>query len=299
MADPTLLFCVGATKAGTSWLYRMLHDHPECSLREVKEVHYWDTMDAANRSSVVSGMTGRRDELRRKREFAKSSGNAKWEANLKRNLRAYRGLLSMLTGERAGHQAYRDWLMENADDSTRLVADMTPAYSLLSEKELADMIAVQDNVKVVYLIRDPLDRLWSHVRMVSKRQDGADNVAETAPRRISRLIEGEGNRDILDRGDYRVVIEKLRAVVPAEDLMVLYTEEMLTEAGWEKLCAFLDISATGFDTERKVHEGTRAAMDEGLLGRTVQLLKDQYDWVAANVGPLPQKWQDNLARAHA
>ncbi|MDB5657806.1 MAG: hypothetical protein JWS10_421 [Cypionkella sp.] len=31
--QPTLLFCVGATKAGTSWLYDHLFAHPECHFR--------------------------------------------------------------------------------------------------------------------------------------------------------------------------------------------------------------------------------------------------------------------------
>ena len=41
MADPTLLICVGATKAGTSWMYRYLHDHEACYVRSVKECHYF------------------------------------------------------------------------------------------------------------------------------------------------------------------------------------------------------------------------------------------------------------------
>ena len=45
MSDPALLYCVGATKAGTSWFYRTLHAHPECHLRAVKEAHYWDSFD--------------------------------------------------------------------------------------------------------------------------------------------------------------------------------------------------------------------------------------------------------------
>ena len=43
--EPTLLFCVGAAKSGTTWLYRYLHDHPECHLRSIKELHFFDTID--------------------------------------------------------------------------------------------------------------------------------------------------------------------------------------------------------------------------------------------------------------
>ena len=46
MADPTLLICVGATKAGTSWMYRYLHDHEECFARSVKECHYFSTFNS-------------------------------------------------------------------------------------------------------------------------------------------------------------------------------------------------------------------------------------------------------------
>ena len=45
MSEATLMFGVGATKAGTSWLYRYLADHPECHLRSIKELHFFDALD--------------------------------------------------------------------------------------------------------------------------------------------------------------------------------------------------------------------------------------------------------------
>ena len=40
-----LFFCVGAAKAGTSWLHRQLSDHPECHFRAIKELHYFDALE--------------------------------------------------------------------------------------------------------------------------------------------------------------------------------------------------------------------------------------------------------------
>ena len=40
-----LFFCVGAAKAGTSWLYSQLAAHPECHFRAIKELHYFDAID--------------------------------------------------------------------------------------------------------------------------------------------------------------------------------------------------------------------------------------------------------------
>ena len=56
MADPTLLICVGATKAGTSWMYRYLHDHEAYYARSVKECHYFSTFNPKKLSATVEGL---------------------------------------------------------------------------------------------------------------------------------------------------------------------------------------------------------------------------------------------------
>ncbi|MEM8803647.1 MAG: hypothetical protein AAGF55_14030 [Pseudomonadota bacterium] len=40
-----LFFCVGAAKAGTSWLHKQLSAHPECHFRAIKELHYFDALE--------------------------------------------------------------------------------------------------------------------------------------------------------------------------------------------------------------------------------------------------------------
>ena len=34
--------CIGAQKAGTSWLYYTLKEHPDIEFPGEKEVHFWD-----------------------------------------------------------------------------------------------------------------------------------------------------------------------------------------------------------------------------------------------------------------
>jgi hypothetical protein len=44
--QPTFQICTGATKAGTSWLYRYFLGHPDCHLRAIKERHFFNSADA-------------------------------------------------------------------------------------------------------------------------------------------------------------------------------------------------------------------------------------------------------------
>src|SRR5436309_7536874 len=41
--------CVGAQKAGTSWVYQQLEPHPDFWMPPVKELHYLDTLNRARR----------------------------------------------------------------------------------------------------------------------------------------------------------------------------------------------------------------------------------------------------------
>src|SRR5438309_7414307 len=43
--------CVGAQKAGTTWLYRELESHPDFWMPPLKELHYFDQLSRVPRSS--------------------------------------------------------------------------------------------------------------------------------------------------------------------------------------------------------------------------------------------------------
>ncbi|MGB1236528.1 MAG: sulfotransferase family protein, partial [Planktomarina sp.] len=78
MPDPTLLICPGATKAGTSWLYRYLHDHSACQLRAVKELHYFDTFDGAEQGKKTAVLRNQVTNYQADRATAEAS-NIGWK----------------------------------------------------------------------------------------------------------------------------------------------------------------------------------------------------------------------------
>ena len=64
MADVTLLFGIGATKAGTSWLHAWLSGHPEVHLWPHKELHYFDALDDGRVMQQIDHICERRATLR-------------------------------------------------------------------------------------------------------------------------------------------------------------------------------------------------------------------------------------------
>jgi len=298
MSDPTLLYCVGATKAGTSALYRYLHDHDACKLPPVKEAHYWDTFDADLRDKQVVAYTRRLAELRDARVVAEVAGQGWKVKNMTRRIKSMTTLIDVLKGDRTDDLPYAAWLLDGADDAA-LVADMTPNYALVDDATLQRMADLSATTKFVYLMRDPIERLWSHVRMQARRFRQDDEVyAKKANNILWRVVNAGQETHLAERGDYAATVSKLRRVLPEGRLFVGFAETLFSVDGLKRLCAFLGITYQPFIAER-VHEGEAVQMREDLRAKVAAFLQEQYDWVAMNVAPLPDHWQQSLKRAQA
>ncbi len=96
-----------------------------------------------------------------------------WDWNRKRGPEWYRGLMT-------------------PPDPTHLAMDFTPEYSMMSEAEIADCKALNPGARVIYVLRDPLARAVSALRMhMLWRNNGAskDDV---------QITFGEGFLALLD-----------------------------------------------------------------------------------------------------
>src|SRR3712207_610972 len=121
--------CIGAQKAGTTWLYANLRAHPSIWLPSEKELHYFDEKRF------------RRLRLREKL-FARDDQALRWRRQLGRQLRARRRRRS-LAGARwdvryfFGHTG-DDWYMSLFEPGAgKLTGEITPAYSTLDEDGVA------------------------------------------------------------------------------------------------------------------------------------------------------------------
>ncbi|MFC0279719.1 sulfotransferase family protein [Falsigemmobacter intermedius] len=277
---PTYLFGVGATKAGTSWLYRYLSGHPDCHMRAVKELHYFNAAGPQQRAQRITIETARLERLK-----AELAGESRaWRlASLAASIADVEDWLRVLRGE----QSYQDYL-ERGAEGAKLVGDITPAYASLSVARLSEMASAAPDCRFVYLLREPVSRLWSHVRMVAKRAGG--DLATQASVAFERALSGEKS-DVAARSDYRGAITRLRAAVAPSKLLILFQEELFSAPGLARLCAFLGIRVQAADTTARVHEGQPLAMTAEQRLRARAFLQSQYDFVASAFGTLPASWR--------
>ena len=139
-------------------------------------------------------------------------------------------------------------------------------------------------------MRDPVSRLWSHVRMLVRRTKPAPEAfAAACEAKFDAVMAGQAS-DVTQRGDYAAIDRRLsRAVTPDKRLAMFY-EHLLTPAGVARVTDFLGLSNHPARFDKKVHEGVAVDMPAALRARARDWLRPQYAYVAGAYG-LPREWE--------
>ncbi len=282
---PTALFCAGAVKAGTSWLWDYLASHPEAHLRSVKEVQFFDRLENG-------GLVHRARRLGREikaLEEELANGNPKWPVWIARQIADRRELQAVMLSEEAAVPGYVNYLTEAAGDK-RLVGDMTPEYGLLPVSRMKSISALMPDTRWVLLMRDPVARLWSHVRMLTRRTKCAPSeFSVVAAEKFEAVMDGAAE-DVVVRSDYAGIYQRLEQAVAPEKRLVMFYERLMTAEGVAQVTQFLGLAAHPAKLEKRVHEGVPLQMPAAFRERAREWLAPQYAFVAETWG-LPCEWE--------
>jgi hypothetical protein len=274
---------VGAAKAGTSWLYSQLALHPECHFRAIKELHYFDAIDDGKLARELEKHQGHQERILN----TVAAGGSVPSDDQARRLTDRAAWMDVLErGEDT--DAYLAYLRHDAG-AARVIGDITPAYALLSETRYRAMASLTPDVRFLMLLRDPVDRLWSHVRMIAARRDDSGKATpERCDRILRRTIRGK-EEQISKRSNYAATLERLASAVPGGKLLIEVFEEMISGEGLARICAHLGIApiAPGL---APVHAGQSVAMTHDQRRAAAHWLAPQYEASAKALGRMPQAW---------
>ncbi len=157
--------CVGAQKGGTRWLFDQLSHHPDFWMPAIKELHYF------NENIHVKWA----EPLYKKARFGLGRLNRK---RVRTNMRPlgpedvpWLEALIWLRGESLDLDSYARLFNLRGD---RLSGDITPTYSIIAEEKVSAARRRFPDAKFIYLAREPIERFWSHYRMIAGQQKWQD-----------------------------------------------------------------------------------------------------------------------------
>jgi hypothetical protein len=205
-------FCIGAPRAATTWLHNRLSGHPDLFLPRIKELHFFDEPPEEEQYAT---------SFRRRQYFdMHSASHRRWYA---------------LHYSKAGR---------------RLKGDITPAYSILSKRRVALIADRLPDLKIIYILRDPVERAWSGVCRPLRYKPVKYMRSEKI---IADLCREIMHPAVLSRGDYKSVIETWETFFSKDRILYLFYDDILDQPRrqLEKVCSFLGVEHSGLPDARE------------------------------------------------
>jgi hypothetical protein len=209
---------IGAQKAGTTWLSHNLQLHPDIWMPRNKELHYFDDRIRDPRNPVsrlYSRITGKGHVNRRWRRQVKGRLRSHWNRlpgqDLLWDLKYYAG---------APGDGWYVSLFEPGRGKVK--GEITPAYSTLPIDEVAHVHEVVPEAKIIFMLRNPIERAWSQFVMRLDRS-GQKDFGLTQHRMLLRNVDREGSRS---RTDYLHALENWTTFYQEKRIFVGFLEDV-------------------------------------------------------------------------
>jgi hypothetical protein len=204
---------IGAARSGTTWLYHRLKMHKNIFVPPVKEIHFFDIQYVL---PVYHWVRLRRYilHIRKFSEYFLNKDKVSDEPKL------------WLLGWGLRYFLYPktlDWYRRLFfDQRNRISGELTPAYALLAERELKMLKGLNSDLKVIFQMRDPIERAWSQTVMHLKlhQREGAYDLYKDEIRRVIF------KKEVLDRSDYMKTINQWGSVFNEENILYQFYDEI-------------------------------------------------------------------------
>jgi len=219
--NKTLFIGIGAQKTGTTWLAEYLSNNPDVYFSPIKEIHYFNTKHLKHNIDNIF--------VKKIKNEAKKMNNQNYKYHIE-YMQLYIERLNMDSNIK-----YLEYFNKKMNNK-KIFGEITPAYSMLDSKGFEDIKNIHPDVKIIFGMRNPVERYWSQLRFTTKFNKDFDPELN-----FKSYID---RPEYLLRGNYKRTIQELEKVFDRKDIFYYFYEDLFGKKGEEvlkNLSEFLDI----------------------------------------------------------
>lgn len=191
---------IGGQRAGSTWLYHALSAHPRIWMTPRKEIHYFDRS---------SGWKDPKLHQMRQKHMAQRMGRSRLEvwlwfrryARMPRDDRWYKALFRPGRGQISG--------------------EVTPDYYVMDEERVAHVHDFLPEAKLLFSMRNPIERTWSHALLDLKRK--GLNPEEMSAADVREWFD---RGYVRKRSEYPRALERWSGFYPKERFFIIFMEDI-------------------------------------------------------------------------
>ncbi len=186
--------CIGAQKAGTTWLFDKLKMHPNVYFPLGKEVNFWN--------------------------------NKFYNSPLFKEIY---------------HASMNGPVVDMGD---YICGEITPEYVLMDEKQIKVLKKHHPNIKIILMVRNPVERAWSAIKMTFNYMKLDLSELDNNKRIINGITSGL----TYEMGLYGNILKKWKSYYSEEQIKVVFFDDFIKKSKpvISEVCQFLDLDDSFF-----------------------------------------------------
>lgn len=278
---------VGAQKCGTTWLHDQLKSNQSVNMGFRKEYHVFDSIENPRQHNGF-----REKYIQRTLDLY---NNRQLGRNLSNKMRgcAKHSLMLAFIDNVENYFDYFDYLyLKNGQ--TKVVGDITPNYANLKPKTfqlLKDGLEKRGfKIKIFFLMRDPVERIWSSARMKKRELRGPK---KNSFNELEHLLSCKEGADLDINTRYETTINNLEKVFNTSDILYGFYEELFNANSFKRIKNFLGIDLKPFDAAHIANASPKQlALPEQLNLQLVERYRPTYEFIRGRYGDsMLDRWQ--------
>lgn len=146
----------------------------------------------------------------------------------------------------------------------KIKGEITPAYGILPISEIRFIRTVMPNLRLIFLMRNPIDRAWSHALMELTWKANRP-IEQVSDEEFLAHFQSPASRR---RGDYETILNNWRRIFPTERFFLVFYEDVISRPRelltnlFQHLGVSTDVDWTKFPLEKRFYEGSGIQMPE-------------------------------------
>ena len=190
------------------------------------------------------------------------------------------------------HESLRGYSRHFAGANGKVIGDLCTSYSLLPRSRVRFIRRVMPEVRILVVLRNPIERAWSFANMQLVR-DPDRRFEDVTEAEFTAHFRSEKSRK---HSDYRGLLERWFSVFPEEQLWVGFFEDISEQpqAFLMEIFDFLGVRTTvdwdAFPYRRVINPGPRPPIPERFRSILEELYEPTLDWLKSRFGERVQRW---------
>ena len=146
------------------------------------------------------------------------------------------------------------------------------------------------DAKVIFLMRDPVERLCSHIQHV-RRHKKVD---------VAKVVHGLNDTNpFYINSNYGATLDKLETVFEDDQVLTLFYEDLFNEDTIRSLCGFLEIGYKKPNFSKRINVSRLPPIDDDLKSVIREKLEPIYADMSNRFGDkIPAKWRVYIIFVH-